>query len=236
MAGLAPTRSLPVSHFTLGCDVLQRSRKADVSLAYPADRQTLVTAGTFFKHKGLPDLVAAMESLWAEDCEMRLVLLGGDSHKRSVRTHLSSLPAFGSTLFMPGYVSDMELAETMSRCGALVCASSDEDFGLPLVEAAALGCPIITRDIEVFREISGGKAFFFENGDAGKIAEALRKWFALTREQQLRFVPKESLVTWKQSAEMLKAIMFQGAASVSVEVGLNATVNLAVPSRTAGAV
>lgn len=117
----------------------------------------------------------------------------------------------------------------MSRCGALVCASRDEGFGLPLVEAAALGCPVIARDIEIFRETSGGEACFFENGDDGKIAESLRKWVALTRKQQLRYVPKKSLVTWKQSAEMLKAIMFHGAASFSVEVGIKATVNLAVP-------
>jgi hypothetical protein len=71
---------------------------------------------------------------------------------------------------------------------------------------------------------------------ARPIAEALRKWFARTRKQQLTFVPNESLVTWKQSAEILKAIMFQGAASFSVEVGIKATANLAVPSRTEGAV
>lgn len=230
MAGLAPTRPLTVAHFALGCDGLQNSRKADVSLAYPADRQTLVAAGTFLRHKGLPDLVAAMEILWAEGCEMRLVLLGGDPLKGSARARLSSLPAFGSTLFMPGYVSDTELAETMNRCCALVCASNDEGFGLPLVEAANLGCPVIARDIEIFRETSGGDAFFFENGDAGKIAEGLRKWFALTRAQQLRFVPRKSLATWRQSAEMLKAIMFNGVSSFSVEVGLQATVNLPVPN------
>ncbi|MDO8352446.1 MAG: glycosyltransferase [Aestuariivirga sp.] len=230
MAGLVPTRPLPVAHFTLGCDGLQNSRNADVSLAYPADRQTFVAAGTFLRHKGLPDLVSAMEILWAEGCKMRLVLLGDDPHKGSARTRLSSLPAFGNTLFMPGYVSDKEFAETLSRSSALVCASNDEGFGLPLVEAANLGCPVIARDIEIFRETSGGDAFFFENGDAGKVAEGLRKWLALTREQQLKFVPRKSLVTWRQSAEMLKAIMFNGVSSFSVEVGLKATVNLHVQS------
>jgi glycosyltransferase involved in cell wall biosynthesis len=230
MAGLVPTRPLPVTHFTLGCDGLRNSPKADISLAYPADRQTLVAAGTFLRHKGLPDLVSAMETLWAEGCTTQLVLLGGDPLRGKTRGRLSSLPAFGTTLFMPGYVSDTELSETLSRCGALVCASSDEGFGLPLVEAASLGCPVIARDIEIFRETSGGEAFFFEDGDAGKIAEGLRKWLALTREQQLKFIPRKSLVTWRQSAEMLKAIMFNGISSFSVEVGLNATVNLAVPT------
>ncbi len=230
MAGLVPTRPLPVAYFALGCDALQRSGKVEVSLAHPVDRNTLVAAGTLAKHKRITELVAAMQILWAEGCEMRLLLPGGDPGKGGIRAHLSSLPEIDSKLFVPGYISDAELAETMRRCGALVCASSDEGFGLPLVEAANLGCPVIARDIEIFRETSGGDAFFFENGDARKIAEGLRKWLALTREQQLKFVPKKCLVTWRQSAEMLKAIMFNGVSSFSIEVGLNATVNLAVPN------
>jgi glycosyltransferase involved in cell wall biosynthesis len=230
MAGLVPTRLLPVAYFALGCDALQRSRKAEVSLAHPVARNTLVAVGTLMKHKRITELVTAMEILWAEGCEMQLLLPGGDVDKGKMRAYLSSLPHIGSKLFVPGYVSDTELAETMSRCSALVCASSDEGFGLPLVEAAALGCPIIARDIEIFRETSGGDAFFFEDGDAGKIADGLRKWLALTRKQQLKFVPKKSLITWRQSAEMLKTIMFTGAASFSVEVGIKATVNLAVPN------
>jgi glycosyltransferase involved in cell wall biosynthesis len=236
MMGLVPTRSLPVAYFTLGSNALLPSVQPDTALSYPVDENTLVAAGTLMKHKKIIDLVAAMEILWAEGCETKLVLIGGNMGKGNTRAYLSKLPVFGKKLFLPGYVSDTELAETLRRCGALVCPSVEEGFGLPLVEAAALGCPVIARDIEIFRETSGGKAFFFENGDAGKIAEALRKWFALTRKQQLTFVPKESLVTWKQSAEMLKAIMFQGVASFSVEVGIKATVNLAVPDRTAGAV
>jgi len=235
MMGLVPTRSLPVAYFTLGSNALLPSVQPDTALSYPVDENTLVAAGTLMKHKKIIDLVAAMEILWAEGCETKLVLIGGNMGKGNTRAYLSKLPVFGKKLFLPGYVSDTELAQTLRRCGALVCPSVEEGFGLPLVEAAALGCPIIAREIEIFRETSGGRAFFFENGDAEKIAEALRKWFALTREQQLTFIPKESLVTWKQSAEMLKAIMFQGAASFSVEVGIKATVNLAVPDRTAGA-
>lgn len=236
MVGLVPTRSLPVAYFTLGSDALLAGVQPDAPLSFPVDETTLVAAGTLMKHKRVVDLVAAMEILWAEGCEANLVLIGGNMGKGNTRAYLSKLPAFGKKLFLPGYVTDAELAETLRRCGALVCPSVEEGFGLPLVEAAALGCPVIARDIEIFRETSGGDAFFFENGDAGKIAEALRKWFALSRKQQLKFVPKKSLVTWRQSAEMLKAIMFQGAASFAVEVGLKATVNLAVPRRTAGAV
>lgn len=236
MVGLAPTRPLPLAYLALGSDALMPAVRADAVLPCPVGRNTLVATGTLLKHKGIFDLLSAMEILWAEGCEANLVLVGGSMGMANMQTYLSNRPAFGKKLFLPGYVSDTELAETLRRCGALVCASHDEGFGLPLVEAAALGCPVIARDIEIFRETSGGAAFFFENGDAGKIAGALRQWLALTRRQQLKFVPKKSLVTWRQSAEMLKAIMFNGASSVSVEVGLKATMNLAVPGRTAGVV
>ena len=235
MVGLTPTRSLPVSYFTLGCDPVLSGETQVSQPAFPVDGNTLVAVGTFAIRKGLLQLVQAVQELWAEGSEAKLVLIGMDVGAGNTRRFLAGQPEFNTKLFLPGYVSDSEMKLTLETCGAFVYPALDEGFGLPLVEAAALGCPIIARDIEIFRETSGGAAFFFENGDAGKIAEGLRKWFALTRKQQRKFVPKKSLVTWRQSAEMLKAIMFNGASSFSVEVGLKATVNLAVPGRAPGA-
>ena len=229
MVGLTPTRSLPVSYFTLGCDPLLSGETQGSEPAFPVDSNTLVAVGTFTTRKGLVQLFHAVQVLWAEGSEAKLVLIGMDIGAGNTRRFLASQPEFNKKLFLPGYVSDIDMKFILENCSALVYPSLEEGFGLPLVEAAALGCPIIARDIEIFRETSGGKAFFFENGEAESIAAGLRKWFALTRKQQQKFIPKESLVTWKQSAEMLKTIMFQGAASFSVEVGIKATVNLAVP-------
>ncbi len=229
MVGLTPTCSLPVSYFTLGCDPLLSGETQVSEPAFPVDSNTLVAVGTFTTRKGLVQLFQAVQQLWAEGSNAKLVLIGMDIGAGNTRRFLASQPEFNKKLFLPGYVSGIDMKFILENCGALVYPSLDEGFGLPLVEAAALGCPIIARDIEIFRETSGGKAFFFENGAAESIAAGLRKWFALTRKQQQKFIPKESLVTWKQSAEMLKTIMFQSAASFSVEVGIKATVNLAVP-------
>ena len=234
MVGLTPTRPLPVAYCPLGCDPLKMDEAGLPDLGFPVDGNTLIAVGTLTTRKGVNRLYAAMQKLWDEGREEKLVIVGTDIGEANTRRFLSSQPVFNQKLFLPGYISDQALAYAIKRCGALVCPSLEEGFGLPLVEAAALGCPVIARDIEIFRETSGGAAFFFENGEADKIADGLRKWFALTRRQQLKHVPKESLVTWRQSAEMLKAIMFQGAASFSLEVGIKATVNLAVPGRGRG--
>lgn len=236
MVGLTPTRRLPVSYFTLGCDPLLSGEMQASHPSFPVDDKTLVAVGTFTTRKGLVQLFEAVQQLWADGSEAKLVLIGMDIGAGNTRRFLAGQHELGTKLFLPGYVSDIDMKFALEACGALVYPALDEGFGLPLVEAGALGCPVIARDIEIFRETSGGDAFFFENGDAGKIAEGLRKWFALTREQQRKFVPRKSLVTWRQSAEMLKAIMFNGASSFSVEVGIKATVNLAVPGRAAGVV
>ncbi|MGB8315574.1 MAG: glycosyltransferase family 1 protein [Aestuariivirga sp.] len=229
MLGLTPTRKLPVAWCSLGCDPFPAEAGQAPPLNFPVDRNTLIAVGTFTTRKGLMQLLKAMQNLWAEGSDAKLVFIGKDLGAGNTRKFLASQPEFNQKLFLPGYVSDASLNHALQQCGALVCPSLEEGFGLPLVEAAARGCPVIARDIEIFRETSGGTAFFFENGEADKIADGLRKWFTLTRKQQMNYVPGESLVTWRQSAEMLKAVMFQGAASFSLDVGIKATVNLAVP-------
>ena len=48
-----------------------------------------------------------------------------------------------------------------------------EGFGLPAIEALALGCPVIVTDIPAFREILRDMATFFPIGDADALAKLL---------------------------------------------------------------
>ncbi len=227
MLGLTPTRKLPVAYFRLGCDALVSKGEGTPNSELPVDLETFYTVGNLFAYKGQFAVMTAMESLWAEGIKAKLVLVGMDLFRQAERMSLRAHPAFGALLFMPGYLPDAELAHALSRCGALIAASRYEGFGLPLVEAAALGCPVIARDIEIFQETSGGMAYFFADGGPEDIANCLRGWFKLTREQQLGYVPKESLITWRESARMLQAIILEEASSFSMDVGVEATLNLA---------
>lgn len=51
---------------------------------------------------------------------------------------------------------DAELAQLMSSARALLMPSLAEGFGLPLVEALAMGTPVVASDIPIFREIGQG--------------------------------------------------------------------------------
>ena len=71
-------------------------------------------------------------------------------------------------------VSDHEYHEILSKAFALVSASRDEGFGIPVVEAMEQGTPVIVSDIEIFREIGGNAASYFDPAKPGELADRIR--------------------------------------------------------------
>jgi len=79
-------------------------------------------------------------------------------------------------LVRPGYVTDRQMAAVYGGARFLVFPSLYEGFGLPAVEAMALGTPVLLSDIEVFREVAGEAAFFVEPTDDEAWLAALERF------------------------------------------------------------
>jgi glycosyltransferase involved in cell wall biosynthesis len=73
-----------------------------------------------------------------------------------------------------GRVDDAELAWLYEQCRLFVFASLDEGFGLPVVEAARAGAPMVLSDIPAFRELAP-RAAFFEPTDEAAIADVIAR-------------------------------------------------------------
>lgn len=69
--------------------------------------------------------------------------------------------------------SDDDLADLYAAADCFVYPSEAEGFGIPLVEAAKLGCPVACSDIPPFREVLGEHARFFDPRDEHAIVEAV---------------------------------------------------------------
>jgi glycosyltransferase involved in cell wall biosynthesis len=61
--------------------------------------------------------------------------------------------------------SDLEIASRLESSRALLFPSNAEGYGLPLVEALALGVPVIASDLPVFREIGQGVPLLLDPAD-----------------------------------------------------------------------
>jgi glycosyltransferase involved in cell wall biosynthesis len=61
-----------------------------------------------------------------------------------------------------GHVSDQELSGLYHKAAALVFPSREEGFGLPLLEAMAAGCPVVSSNAASLPEAGGEAAAYFD--------------------------------------------------------------------------
>jgi len=75
----------------------------------------------------------------------------------------------------PGFVPDSDLIKFYEQASFNILPSRDEGFGFSFLESAQFGCPSLLSDIPVLREISDGKAIFFDQNNPTDIAEKINK-------------------------------------------------------------
>jgi len=80
----------------------------------------------------------------------------------------------GRVLF-PGYVLNEDKAALLSGALAFVFPSLYEGFGLPVLEAQACGCPVITSNTSSLSEVAGDAALLVDPSDTSAIAEGMQR-------------------------------------------------------------
>jgi alpha-1,3-rhamnosyl/mannosyltransferase len=117
--------------------------------------RVLVFPAITHPHKGHLFLLQVMASSWT-DPDLRLVLLGGaGSADAEVNAAIERL-GLGRRVIRPGRVPDAHRDGLIALAEALVFPSEYEGFGAPVVEAMALGTPVICSDQEALVEVTGG--------------------------------------------------------------------------------
>jgi glycosyltransferase involved in cell wall biosynthesis len=105
-----------------------------------------------------------------------------------------------------GHVSDAELYALYSRAFCLLFPSFYEGFGLPPVEAMALGCPAIVSNTSVMPEICGDAVLYCDPADPATLVSAIQRLRAdpvLRRDLVSRGKERTRLFSWSASAETL---------------------------------
>lgn len=200
-------RSLAIGYNYSGADLDVCSTRAEQSpadlslLESLTDDPVVLMVATVEPRKGHALALDAFELLWRQGSSAHLVIVGkqgwmADSLAKRVRMH----GEFGKRLHWLDGISDAYLDRLYEAADVLLAASEGEGFGLPLIEAARRGLPIIARDIPVFREVAGNAALFFEEATAIGLAQVLDSWFALNAAGNVPPAEQIKWSSWRQSA------------------------------------
>lgn len=169
-----------------------------------------LTVGTIEPRKGHATALDAFELLWEKGYDYTLCFAGKVGWKVDVlMNRILKHKEFGKRLVFLNFPTDDELIYCYNNARALVFPSMDEGFGLPIIEAAQFGLPLILSDIPIFREIAGQNAVYFNVNNAESLYEAILRWQGLSDRGQVPNSSNISFNSWEKSLKQIFEIVFR---------------------------
>lgn len=148
--------------------------------------QYILFVGSDSARKNLGTAIAAVEQLRRTCPDIQLIVTG-------------AAPSGRDWVIGLGRVSDAELVWLYRNAAAVIVPSRYEGFSLPVLEALALGAPVVASDIPAHREIAGNVVRFADPDDPAAFARHLEA--ILTDNQRISGLkPAE---TWESTAARL---------------------------------
>ncbi len=213
--GIRTKDRFTIDWFHLGADIENSSPskglpdKAEELISHIKTRTSFIMIGTLEPRKGYEQTLFAFEQLWRENQNINLVIIGKNGWLMDEFTQkLSQHPERNHRLFWLDSISDEYLEQIYSASSCLIAASNNEGFGLPLIEAARRGVPIIARNIPVFKEVAQDFAFYFDASSPLELKNAIAEWLILY--QNGKHPPSQGMpwLTWQASAQsILKTLL-----------------------------
>lgn len=137
----------------------------------------LLLPAHIWAHKNHERVVTSLETLAARGCEVpMLVSTGANSSPfaRQLMARVSGGPLSNRVRFL-GLCPQHDLPSLYSSAEALVFCSLYEGFGMPLLEAMRMGCPVIASNTTSIPEVAGDAAVLVDPTDANAIAAAIER-------------------------------------------------------------
>jgi glycosyltransferase involved in cell wall biosynthesis len=177
------------------------------------DGPIFLFVGSLLPRKNLSRVLDAFALLRAEHApDAQLVVVGvkrsfGADGGEMERTDLAGVHFLG-------YLDDATLGALYRRAVCLVFPSLYEGFGLPVVEAMALGAPVITSTVTALPEVAGDAALLVDPYDVDAIRTAMLRLLqddGLRADLRARGRRRAADFTWERAAETVLAVLKRAA-------------------------
>ncbi len=177
---------------------------------YGIDGNYLLFVGTVQPRKNLVRLIKSFSMLRPRFPELDLVIAG---KKGWLADEIYAAPKdFGveKRVKFLGYVSTDEVVTLLNGAKALVFPSLYEGFGLPVLEAMACGCPVVTSNISSLPEVVGEAGILVDPHSVEDVARGIN--------QALEFSEEARQTAIERGIRQAKKFNWQKAARETIEV------------------
>lgn len=177
---------------------------AAVRARYTLPERYLLTVGTIEPRKNLARLLVAFERLHAGGLVNALVIVGQRGWLyREFFQRLEQSPV-RDRVILPGFVPDEDLPALYAGATLFALPSLYEGFGLPVLEAMAVGTPVACARVGALPEVGGQAAAYFDPTSVEEMTDVLSR--CLQDEGRRRHMRKAGLeharqFSWEQAAE-----------------------------------
>ncbi len=144
--------------------------------AVPRGPGHVLFVGTIEPRKNIPGLLAAYRLIVARNPDAPRLVLAGRVPPEAVgwKAEIGASPLAGR-VDVRGYVTDAERREAYLNARVLVLPSFEEGFGLPALEAMALGVPVVASDRGALPEVVGDAGTLIDPDSPADLARGIER-------------------------------------------------------------
>ena len=152
------------------------AKETEIDLGFPLSKRFIFYPANRWKHKNHDCLLRAL-CLLRDKYGMKIeaILTGYEQSNGYPLTDKIDEYGLADQVYNVGYVSVEQMAYLYRHAFLLCFPSYFEGFGMPLVEAMSLGCPIVCANTSSIPEVVGGAALLFNPDDPLECALQIRR-------------------------------------------------------------
>ncbi len=191
-----PSDKIFVVYNAISEDFYKKNKKRDKQAYFLA-------VSSMDPRKNFTRLIHAFESIK----EYKLLIVGG---KNKVYGELDNNTNNKNVKFL-GRVSDEELINLYINAEAFIYPSLYEGFGIPPLEAMALGCPVLASDIPVLHEVCNDAAIYFNPMDENNMQDTIMSFHNKKESEKVMLIEEGynniKRFSWTESAKKIQKMI-----------------------------
>lgn len=188
---------------------LTRFRPAERQAPASSTRPFILSVAGADPTKNVQALVEAFAKLPAQVREAHNLMLVGDLRRRPELRKRACQLGIEPHVKFPGVVDDERLIELYQSAAVFVFPSRYEGFGLPVLEALACGCPVISSNASSLPEVVGDAAILVDPMDVDGMAKQMARVLvdqALQTELRAYGSARARQFSWDRTARQTVAV------------------------------